>query len=49
MLKERDEQQQDKIDKLEERNKWLARALGAATITAGIGLIVAFIKIGMGI
>jgi len=48
-LYEKIEQQQKDIDELRERNKWFARALAGAVITAGIGLIVAFLKIGMGV
>ena len=48
-LIERDEQQQKEINEMIDRNKWMARALGAAIITAGVGLLVAFIKIGVGI
>ena len=48
-LNERDDQHEEKIAKLEDHNKWLARALGAAIISAFIGIVTLFIKIGMGI
>ena len=42
---EKTEQQQKEIDELRERNKWLARTLAAAVISAGISIVIAFIKI----
>ncbi len=48
-LYEKSEQQQKDINDLVERNKWLARAIAGAVITAGIGIVVCFIKIGIGV
>ena len=41
--------QQKQIDELRDRNKWLARAIVGAVITAFIGFILVYIKIGAGI
>ncbi|MGB8455139.1 MAG: hemolysin XhlA family protein [Anaerocolumna sp.] len=46
---EKTDQQQQQIDELMERNKWLARAIAGACITAFVGLFAIFIKIGIGI
>lgn len=48
-LYEKMEQQQKDIDELRERNVWFARSLAAAVITAAVGIVVIFIKIGMGV
>ncbi len=45
---EKAEQQQRDIDDLRERNKWLARTLVASVISAGVSIVIAFIKIGAG-
>jgi hypothetical protein len=46
---EKDEQQQQQINELEDRNKWLSRAIAGACITAIIGLAVILIKAGAGL
>lgn len=48
-LLEKQDQQQVQIDELEDRNKWLARAIAGACITAFIGLVVVLIKAGAGL
>ena len=48
-IKENTDTQQKQIDELRERNKWLARAVVGAVITAFIGFIFMYIKIGSGI
>lgn len=48
-MKEKDDKQQHDIDELIERNKWLARVTAGAIITGIIGLVLVFIKIGMGV
>jgi frataxin-like iron-binding protein CyaY len=48
-LLEKQDQQQQQINKLEDRNKWLARAIAGACITAVIGLAVILIKAGAGL
>lgn len=48
-LLEKQDQQQAQINELEDRNKWLARAIAGACITAVIGLVVVLIKAGAGL
>lgn len=40
---------QKRISGLEDSNKWLTRAIAGALITAVIGLLFAFVKLGAGI
>ena len=42
-------EQDERIKNLEESSKWLSRTTGAAIITALIGVVFTFIKIGAGI
>jgi hypothetical protein len=46
---EKSEQQQKQISELQDRNKWLARAIAGACITAFVGLIVVLVKVGVGL
>lgn len=48
-LQEKDTQQQKELDEIKDSNKWLKRAIIGACITAGVGIVFAFIKIGLGI
>lgn len=48
-LYEKQDQQQQQIDELVDRNKWLSRAIAGACITAIIGLVVILIKAGAGL
>ena len=48
-IEENTDTQQKQIDELKDRNKWLARAVVGAVITAFIGFILVYIKIGAGI
>lgn len=48
-IQENNETHQKQIDELREHNKWLARAIVGAVITAFIGFIFMYIKIGAGI
>ena len=41
--------QQKEIDKLSEGNTWLKRAVAGAIITAVVGVIFVFIKLGLGV
>lgn len=43
------EEIQHHVTTLEETNKWLSRAIWGALITAGVGLLFAFVKMGAGI
>lgn len=48
-LEEKDKSQEEKINELMDSNKWLTRCIAAAVITSIIGLIVAVIKLGLGV
>lgn len=48
-LKDDARNQADRIGKLEDSNKWLARTLAAAIITAVIGVVFVLIRTGAGI
>ena len=48
-IQDNTETHQKQIDELREHNKWLARAVVGAVITAFIGFIFMYIKIGSGI
>ena len=48
-IQENTDTQQKQIEELRDRNKWLARAVVGAVITAFIGFIFMYIKIGAGI
>ena len=39
----------ERIGQLEDSNKWLARTLAAAIITAGVGVVFVLIRMGAGI
>ncbi len=39
----------DRVNQLEDSNKWLARTLAAAIITAVVGVVVVLIRMGAGI
>ena len=39
----------ERVNQLEDSNKWLARTLAAATITAVVGVVVVLIRMGAGI
>jgi hypothetical protein len=42
-------QNKAEIDEFKEKNKWLARTIGSALIVGFIGIVVLYVKIGMGI
>lgn len=42
-------QQQGDLLELKDRNKWLARAIAGASISAVIGLVVLYLRLGAGI
>ena len=46
---EKQDQQQQQIRELEDRNKWLTRAISGACIAAVVGLVVILIKAGAGL
>ena len=48
-IQSRVEQNEKDLEDLKERNKWLSRTIISACITAGIGFVVIFIKMGMGV
>ena len=48
-LKIKDEEQQKMIEELKDKNKFLGQTIIGGLITAGIGIVVCFIKIGLGI
>ncbi len=48
-LKDDAKNQADRIGKLEDSNKWLARTLAAAIITAVVGVVFVLIRMGAGI
>jgi len=48
-LKDDVNNQSDRIGKLEDSNKWLARTLAAAIITAVVGVVFVLIRMGAGI
>ena len=48
-LKIKDEEQQNMIEELKDKNQWMTRTIIAGLITAAIGIIVCYIKIGLGI
>jgi ElaB/YqjD/DUF883 family membrane-anchored ribosome-binding protein len=48
-LEENNKQQQKEIDSLVDNNKWLSRAVAGAVVTAIIGVVFVFIKMGLGI
>ena len=48
-LKDEVKNQSDRIIKLEDSNKWLARTLAAAIITAVVGVVFVLIRMGAGI
>ena len=48
-LKIKDEEQQKMIEELKDKNKFLSQTIIGGLITAGIGIVVCFIKIGLGI
>jgi hypothetical protein len=48
-IRENNEQQERDIQELRDHNKWLGRALGGACITSLVGIVVIFIKLGMGV
>lgn len=43
------ENQQKEIEEMRESNKWLRRAFIGALITATVGIVFCFIKIGLGV
>ena len=49
ILQTKDVEQQKEIDELKDKNKWLARYIAGAAITAVIGLVTAFLKFNFGI
>jgi hypothetical protein len=46
---ERSRRNEQDIKELQERNKWLTRAIAGALITALVGLLFVFVKLGMGV
>lgn len=48
-LQERDKRQEKDIEELRSNNKWLQRAIIGAVVTAAVGLVLCFIKAGMGL
>lgn len=46
---ERSKRNEQDIKELQERNKWLTRAIAGAIITALVGLLFVFIKLGLGV
>lgn len=48
-MNEKIDQQLQRIVQLEERNKWLVRAIAGACITAVVGIVVILIKAGAGL
>jgi hypothetical protein len=42
-------QNEKKIAEIEERNKWLVRTIGGAIIVGFIGIIILYVKIGLGV
>lgn len=48
-LKNKTDNLKDEIDEIKDTNKWLSRAVLGAVITAVVGVIFCFVKIGLGI
>ena len=48
-LEQKVDRQQEEIDELKDRNKWLARTIVGAVIGIGVSLVAIFIKLGMGL
>ena len=46
---ERSKRNEQDIKELQERNKWLTRAIAGAFISALVGLLFVFIKLGLGV